>query len=653
MIRSNAHAIIIGINRYRNNRIDNLCCAAQDAREFYGLMTDPRTGGIPPENALLLIDEQATYQKIRSALGNTLLPEQQNKEAVFIFFAGYGSLVDAGESGWQPLLVPYDADPDNLLESALNFEEIAGFFKFMSAREVICIFDCSFAGPPGGRSLITPAAPQEINPGDSIAASLAGEGRVVICACGDSETALEFPNSGHGLFSYYLLEGLQGAADNDRDGAISIDELYKYVYSNVSHKARRYDGNMHPVRRGSLRGRSLVARYDVAGAESAQAVKRRIYELYSRAAKAHKEGDIRVVEDLMQQVLAIHPGEEKARQILKLVEKKRSHTGSKPTPQRPPEKTPKAPERRRSASLPETESADTGHIADPPPPQASPADLSRQPAEEYPESLPEQAAEAAAEVEIEHPAQAVDHHAPAKAEEADEISPEELIGEVEEDHPEAEAETAPEESAPGWKRWFRRFSYIALFSAAAILIYVPFLNRNEELQIFEMLPKTFRPLRAEPVKVPMEAMKVILKKYDFYERDWNPGGKGFTNKLEPVFGADLVIDFAAMLMWQKSGSDQPLRYEEALAYVEELNRSQYYGYRDWRLPTLEEALSLLEPRRNARGGLNISHLFDPTQRWIWTADDESSRRKWTVSFYDGFCYPNDVRYKEFYVRAVR
>ena len=83
-----------------------------------------------------------------------------------------------------------------------------------------------------------------------------------------------------------------------------------------------------------------------------------------------------------------------------------------------------------------------------------------------------------------------------------------------------------------------------------------------------------------------------------------------------------------------------------------MNRDNFGGYRDWRLPTLEEAMSLVE-RDMLNRDLNIAGVFDPAQRVIWTADTESDTRKWSVSFYDGYCFPNDVRFKSFYVRAVR
>jgi uncharacterized caspase-like protein len=59
---------------------------------------------------------------------------------------------------------------------------------------------------------------------------------------------------GHGLFTYYLLQGLNGAADLNHDGIVSLQELYEYVEQQVTQKSRAMGGNQHPVMKGELEG---------------------------------------------------------------------------------------------------------------------------------------------------------------------------------------------------------------------------------------------------------------------------------------------------------------------------------------------------------------------------------------------------------------
>jgi uncharacterized caspase-like protein len=66
--------------------------------------------------------------------------------------------------------------------------------------------------------------------------------------------SLEVPELGHGLFTHYLVQGLRGAADLDRDGIVSLQEVYQYLEQQVAQKSRSIGGNQHPVMKGELEG---------------------------------------------------------------------------------------------------------------------------------------------------------------------------------------------------------------------------------------------------------------------------------------------------------------------------------------------------------------------------------------------------------------
>src|SRR3972149_518300 len=69
-----------------------------------------------------------------------------------------------------------------------------------------------------------------------------------------AEGSLELDELGHGIFSYYLVRGLQGAADLNRDGIVTLQELYEYVEQQVSRKARAAGGKQNPGMKGGLGG---------------------------------------------------------------------------------------------------------------------------------------------------------------------------------------------------------------------------------------------------------------------------------------------------------------------------------------------------------------------------------------------------------------
>lgn len=117
-------------------------------------------------------------------------------------------------------------------------------------------------------------------------------------------------------------------------------------------------------------------------------------------------------------------------------------------------------------------------------------------------------------------------------------------------------------------------------------------------------------------------------------------------------GEALVIDDATGLMWEQSGSSDELLYAKAEEYVKKLNNERFADYSDWRLPTQEEAMSLMEPTTK-NGDLCIDPVFDKIQPWIWTADKYSAGVAWYVSFRGGYCSDNNYTDDYYYVRAVR
>jgi hypothetical protein len=142
----------------------------------------------------------------------------------------------------------------------------------------------------------------------------------------------------------------------------------------------------------------------------------------------------------------------------------------------------------------------------------------------------------------------------------------------------------------------------------------------------------------------------------FYSQYWNSSASGFPNDYKLQNGGKIVLDRASGLMWQQSGSDKDISFDGAKKYVAKLNSDQFAGYRDWRLPTLEEAMSLMEPTEKG-GGLHIDLKFDTTQGWIWTSDMNNTSLAWLVNFISGNCYTYVNDYFDFtsggYVRAVR
>lgn len=159
-------------------------------------------------------------------------------------------------------------------------------------------------------------------------------------------------------------------------------------------------------------------------------------------------------------------------------------------------------------------------------------------------------------------------------------------------------------------------------------------------------------LRPEPEQaLSPAAVARRLQDLDFFEANRNPAGRGVEHDYELQAGGRVVFDGATGLYWQREGSTARLRFDQAQQHVARLNAERFGGFSDWRLPTLEEAMSLMEPE--PRAGLHLDPIFGQEPWWIWTADRESVVGVWVVYFYGGNCFVHVPLGGSTYARAVR
>ena len=172
---------------------------------------------------------------------------------------------------------------------------------------------------------------------------------------------------------------------------------------------------------------------------------------------------------------------------------------------------------------------------------------------------------------------------------------------------------------------------------------IPDLSTSPPIEKFRSTPLT---------DLSEDAVIQMLKDKGFFDSDWNESAKGFVNDYHLQKDGLVVVDRNSGLMWQQSGSANFMNFKNAKKYIEKLNREKFAGYSDWRLPTLEEAMSLMEPeKKNSK--LYIDPVFDNSQLWIWTADRNSASLAWIVGFYSGLCTHSLVGNDGVFARAVR
>jgi hypothetical protein len=253
------YAVVIGVGRYESPSIPSLRYTVADAEAMYRVLTE--TAGFRKDRVLLLTDRserKPTLRNIKYALGTFLARAAQKDDTVIVYFAGHGAPeVDQRgleRDGLAKYLIPSDADPDDLFSTALPMDDLQTIFGRIEAERVVVFLDACYSGAAGGRTFASRKT-RSVNVDDLFLERLTrSKGRAIITASAPTEVSIELPELGHGIFTYYLTEGLRGAGDLNRDGIVSLQELYEYVEQQVVRKSRSVGGNQHPVMKGELEG---------------------------------------------------------------------------------------------------------------------------------------------------------------------------------------------------------------------------------------------------------------------------------------------------------------------------------------------------------------------------------------------------------------
>jgi hypothetical protein len=160
-------------------------------------------------------------------------------------------------------------------------------------------------------------------------------------------------------------------------------------------------------------------------------------------------------------------------------------------------------------------------------------------------------------------------------------------------------------------------------------------------------------LRDEPRLLDRGQLITMLVTRNFFDAALNSQGAGPGNSYEvrSPGGAGIVIDHGTGLMWQQTGLQRQMSFPAAKQALAGLNRRNLAGYGDWRMPTLEEAMSLLTPSKQA--GAHVTPVLLAQEAPImWTADRLNDSSVWVVYCFDGRAEVESVEFNA-WMRAVR
>lgn len=238
MAQTKVWAIVVGVASYDHMPV--LRYTDDDAYRFYAFLKSVEGGALPDENLRILIDEEATRDNILGNMSEVFSMAGPNDLVIF-YFSGHGL---------NGSFLPIDFDGFN---NKIGHEEIAAAFNKSKAKFKLCLADACHSG-----SLIAmrsgetePVLTQYYQ-----TLSKAVSGTAVMMSSKAEETSLESSGLRQGVFSHFLIRGLKGEADTNKDKLVTVAELYDFIERNV----REYTGNRQsPVLKGTYDPRMPVA----------------------------------------------------------------------------------------------------------------------------------------------------------------------------------------------------------------------------------------------------------------------------------------------------------------------------------------------------------------------------------------------------------
>ncbi|MDR4987489.1 MAG: caspase family protein [Bacteroidales bacterium] len=242
--RPNSIGVVLGIADYRE--LPPAPYADNDAR----VMKDYFERVLGVEQVLMFTNEQISGFKFddlfNANIGELRRAVVRGETEIFVFYAGHGVPDNEGRNVF---LFPHDGRISRLESQGYNVETLYENLSQLGAKHVTVILDACFSGAARSTAklqteTLTGQRGVRVRPRNSW---YGDPNFTVITSSTAEEISLGFDDSETGLFTYYLAAGLQGAADLNNDGKITLGELREYVISNVTETSGRIYGRQTPV----------------------------------------------------------------------------------------------------------------------------------------------------------------------------------------------------------------------------------------------------------------------------------------------------------------------------------------------------------------------------------------------------------------------
>jgi WD40 repeat protein len=241
---STLHIMAVGINTYKNGAY-SLNYAQPDAKSFVDQVTVGYEKIFKDVNKVEIYNEQATKENIIGGF-NSIIAKAKPEDVFIFFYAGHGSLDEEHKDadGDSPFyFVPTDVtkiygDPDQLQRKGLSANELRTYLTQIRSTKQVVLMDACHSGGALKSMNVRAAASDE----KAIFQLARSSGVVTIASSGSKQFATEFDVLKHGVFTYVLLEALNGKADGNADGKVTVNEIKIYMEERVPELTKQYGG---------------------------------------------------------------------------------------------------------------------------------------------------------------------------------------------------------------------------------------------------------------------------------------------------------------------------------------------------------------------------------------------------------------------------
>jgi tetratricopeptide (TPR) repeat protein len=307
------YAVVIGISEYQ--RLASVPYADHDAMLFRAHLKSPRGGALPDNQVFTLSNKEATRAAVSNLLEQVFTRLAGPRDTVYLFFSGHG-MDEVQQNAERGFLLESDSDPQEKSSSAYSLTELRNLIQARSrAVERIFLFAdlCRAASYQHSPNRINAVVTEQL-------ADISPQAAAMLSSGSEQESqAANDPEGGHGLFTYYLVKGLQGEADQDKNGSVTFDELFKYVEERVS---RATANQQRPMEFGAV-----SIKYDLSDLRLPPIQARRVYRrrpeqfaalwfppgmLFAPQASTELAADLRAENDGQQILLEYLRGDETA-----------------------------------------------------------------------------------------------------------------------------------------------------------------------------------------------------------------------------------------------------------------------------------------------------------------------------------------------------